>query len=161
MYNARGVLLLFMMPQVRQEMPQSNMTRVKQHILSPFSWVSQLLHLVAFRSSVRLYFCINKKIQKEVVSLSGGDKEGSSSGSVSNVVAQEHDVVWGGETDLSYELISHEKNLPNNVKSASHYLHGHIKRCTCVCSLTCDDGGGLAPDLVLVNILAVVQFPLH
>ncbi len=31
----------------------------------------------------------------------------------------------------------------------------------CVCSLTCDDGGGLTSHLVLVHILSIVQFSLH
>lgn len=31
----------------------------------------------------------------------------------------------------------------------------------CVWCLTCNDGGGLASHLVFVNILSIVQFPLH
>ena len=30
-----------------------------------------------------------------------------------------------------------------------------------VFKLTCDDGGGLTSDLVLVHVLSIVQFPLH
>lgn len=45
---------------------------------------------MAFRSS-------NEKIQEEAVLVTGGDEEESPSGSVSNVVAQEDDVVWRAE----------------------------------------------------------------
>lgn len=36
-----------------------------------------------------------------------------------------------------------------------------VKRGARVSCLTCDDGCGLTSHLVLVHILAVVQFPLH
>lgn len=59
---------------------------------------------------------MNKKIQKEVVSSLGGDGEGSPSGSVSDVLAQEDDVVWKEEErNHFYKLIRREKNLPDDV----------------------------------------------
>lgn len=70
----------------------------------------------------------------------------SPSHSVSYVVAEEDDVVWGSERkrDVRRLLLMDENKVSVGV-----------------CSLTCDDGGGLAPDLVLVHVLAVIQFPLH
>lgn len=66
------------------------------------------------------------------------------SGSVSNVVAQEDDVVW------------REDRIKHVNPGARACL-----MCTCVYLPTCDDGRRLAPDLVLIYILAVVQFPFH
>lgn len=45
--------------------------------------------------------------------------------------------------------------------SPSFHISGRVGDPRTLSTVTCDDGGGLASDLVLVHVLAVVQFPLH
>lgn len=75
------------------------------HVSVPLLGGVQVLSLI--------FFCTNRKIQKEVVVLLllDGDGEESDSGSVSDVVAQEDDVVCGAEKRKNQ--IRHEKNLLN------------------------------------------------
>ncbi len=56
--------------------------------VSSFTW---------WRSSPKSHFCISKENEEEVV-LVDGDEDLSHSGSVSDVVTQEDDVVWRTET---------------------------------------------------------------
>lgn len=136
-----GLFLLLFKPQIFSTSRRRHSQTSSVWFVTVYSIPSQFLHLATFSFSV---FCTNKKNTKKKLSHYRTTDTERPSGSVSHVVAEEDDVVWGH----TWERLCFKKSC-------------WIRLCVCVSFLTCNDGGGLTSDLVLVHILSIVQFPFH
>lgn len=83
--------------------PQSDVTRATEYSVPLLTRRS--VPLLGLRSGLESYLCTDEKMDEEVVQFLGGDEEESPSGSVSDVVAEEDDVVCDDGSGLTSDLV--------------------------------------------------------